>query len=129
MKFTSYRKNSSLAVCVLLVLNCAVSEGQRLNSKQWLHKHCKAYQEDYTSLIHSYLLRYSYGIKVDEVLSMTSPPGRSKSITGDMRPVIYIVNNTLHYVDEKLAHREAAGGFSAGFSVYFSPVIKRYANK
>lgn len=118
-------RSSTLLVCFFAALICVPANGQRLNTKQWLHKHCKAYQEDYAPLINSYLSRYSYGIKVDDILGLTSPPGRSKSVVNDMRPVIYIVNNTIHYVDRKLENMEAGGRFSAGFSTYFSPVIRR----
>ena len=119
--------NRLLALCLLLTIFSSRARGQRLNSKQWLHNHCKAYQEDYAPLISSYLSRYSYGINVDDVLGLTAPPGRSTSVVGDLRPVIFLVNNTIHYVDSKLASMEARGRFSAGFSTYFSPVIKRYA--
>ena len=114
-----------LVVYIAASIICSSARGQQLNSKQWLHAHCKAYQEAYAALINSYLSSYSYWINVDDVLGLTSPPGRSKSVIGDMRPVVYIVNNTLHYVDRKLAGMDSGGAFSAGFSTYFTPVIRR----
>lgn len=114
-----------LVIYIAASIVCSIVGAQQLNSKQWLHAHCKAYQEDYSPLINSYLSRYSYGISVDDVLGLTTPPGRSKSVIGNMRPVVYIVNNTLYYVDRKLAGMDAGGAFSAGFSTYFTPVIRR----
>ena len=100
--------------------------GHKINSKQWLHDHCKQYQVDYAALIDSYLSRYSYGLKVDDILGLKSPSGRSTAVVDPIRPIVYIVNNTLHYVDGNLATMEAEGVFSAGFSYYFSPAITKY---
>ena len=114
----------------LRVLVCAVllsnrSSAQQLTSKQWLHNHCKAYQEDYAPLIRRLLSRYQGGIDVADVLDAKLPHGRSEPIMDNTRPIVYLVNNTLHYVDNKMAVRESTS--SAGFSVYFMPVIKRYS--
>lgn len=114
-----------LLACLLLAFSHAPASGERLNSKQWLHTHCKAYQDDYAPLINSYLSRYSYGIQVKDILRLSGPPGRWRLNVANVKPVIYIVNNTIHYVDRTLEHMEAGGRFSAGFSTYFSPVIKR----
>ena len=110
--------------CIVLLSNFGVA--QKLTSKEWLHHHCKAYQEDYTPLVSKVLSRYEGGINVADVLNLKVPLGRSAHLMDGARPVVYIVNNTLHYADKKLAIREGRGIFSAGFSVYFMPVIKRY---
>ena len=62
-----------------------------------------------------------------DVLNLKVPLGRSAPVMDGARPVVYIVNNSLHYADQNLAIREGRGMFSAGFSVYFMPVIKRYS--
>ncbi len=112
-------------IYIVLLSNCG--NAQKLTSKQWLHHHCKAYQEDYTPLVSKLLSRYEGGINVADVLNLKVPLGRSAPGMDGARPVVYIVNNTLHYADKKLAIREGRGMFSAGFSVYFTPVIKRYS--
>ena len=112
-------------VCIVLLSKFGVA--QKLTSKQWLHNHCKAYQEDYAPLVSKLLSRYQGGIDVADVLNLKVPLGRSAPLMDGARPVVYLVNNTLHYADNKMAIREGRGMFSAGFSVYFTPVIKRYS--
>ena len=111
--------------CAVLLSN--FSSAQKLNSKQWLHNHCKAYKADYAPLVRRLLSRYQGGIKVADVLNSKLPHGRSEPTMDNARPVVYLVNNTLHYADSKMAMRESRGLESAGFSVYFMPVIKRYS--
>ncbi|DBA98342.1 TPA: hypothetical protein ACH3X1_001258 [Trebouxia sp. C0004] len=107
---------------VCFALLCKLGVAQKLTSKQWLHKHCKAYQEDYATIVHRLLSRYQGGINVADVLNLKAPQG---SALEDARPVVYLVNNTLHYADSGMAIREAKGMLSAGFSMYHMPVIKR----
>ncbi|KAL0019622.1 hypothetical protein WJX77_004111 [Trebouxia sp. C0004] len=94
--------------------------------KQWLHSHCK-YQGDYATLVTRILSRYPGDINVADVLNLKVPPGTSAPVAGGARPVVYLVNNTLHYADNRMAISEGKGMFSAGFSTYFMPVIKRYS--
>ena len=122
---TSKWQQLRVLVCAVLLSNC--SSAQQLTSKQWLHNHCKAYQEDYAPLIRRLLSRYQGGISVADVLDSKLPHGRSEPTMDNARPIVYLVNNTLHYVDNKMAVRESKGTSSAGFSVYFMPVIKRYS--
>ena len=84
------------------------------------------YQGDYAPLVTKLLSRYGGGIHVADVLNLKLPPGRSDPVAGGARPVVYLVNNTLHYADNRMAIREGKGMFSAGFSTYFMLVIKRY---
>ncbi len=84
------------------------------------------YQGDYAPLVTKLLSRYRGGINVADVLNLKLPPGRSDPVAGGARPVVYLTNNTLHYADNKMAIRDGKGMFSAGFSTYFMPVIKRY---
>ncbi|DBA91139.1 TPA: hypothetical protein ACH3X1_016098 [Trebouxia sp. C0004] len=114
-----------LTTLVCIVLLSKFGAAQKLTSKEWLLHHCKAYQEDYAPLVSRLLLRYQGGIDVADVLNLKVPLGRSAPLMDGARPVVYLVNNTLHYADEKMATREGRGMFSAGFSVYFMPVIKR----
>jgi hypothetical protein len=114
-----------LTALVCIVLLSRFGTAQKLTSKQWLHSHCKAYQEDYAPLVIKFLSRYQGGINVADVLNLKVPPGRSASVADGARPVVYLVNNTLHYADNRMAIREGKGMFSAGFSTYFMPVLKR----
>ena len=116
-----------LTALVCIVLLSRFGTAQKLTSKQWLHSHCKAYQEDYAPLVIKFLSRYQGGINVADVLKLKVPPGRSAPVAGGARPVVYLVNNTLHYADNRMAIREGKGMFSAGFSTYFMPVIRRYS--
>ena len=115
-----------LNALVCMVLLSRLGTAQKLTSKQWLHSHCKVYQGDYAPLVTKFLSRYRGGINVADVLNLKLPPGRSDPVAGGARPVVYLVNNTLHYADNRMAIREGKGMFSAGFSTYFMPVIKRY---
>ena len=119
-------KWQQLTTLVCTVLLSKSGAAQKLTSKQWLHYHCKAYQEDYAPLVSKLLSRYQGGINVADVLNLKVPLGRSAAVMDGAKPVVYLVNNTLHYADKKMAIREGRGMFSAGFSVYFTPVIKRY---
>ncbi|KAL0041933.1 hypothetical protein WJX79_009402 [Trebouxia sp. C0005] len=83
---------------------------------------------DYAPLVTKLLSRYRGGINVADVLNLKVPPGRSAPVAGGARPVVYLVNNTLHYADNRMAIREGKGMFSAGFSTYFMPVIRRLLN-
>ena len=116
-----------LNALVCIVLLSRFGTAQKLTSKQWLHSHCKMYQGDYAPLVTKLLSRYGGGIHVADVLNLKLPPGRSDPVAGGARPVVYLVNNTLHYADNRMAIREGKGMFSAGFSTYFMPVIKRYS--
>ena len=109
--------------CAVLLSN--FSSAQKLTSKQWLHNHCKTYEADYAPLVSRLLSRYQGGIKVADVLDSKLPLGTSDFLKDKARPVVYLVNNTLHYADKRMARRESQGMESAGFSVYFMPVIKR----
>ena len=124
LMMTSKWQPLRVLVCAVLLSNR--SSAQKPTSKQWLHNHCKAYQEDYAPLVHRLLLRYQSGIKVAKVLDSKLPHGRSEPVMDNARPIVYLVNNTVHYADSKMAMRESRGLESAGFSVYFMPVIKRY---
>ena len=104
---------------------CLSAMAQQPTSEEWTHDNCKAYEKDYAPLISKYLSRYTSGIHVSTVLGLKTPEGRSKQIVKGARPIIYIVNNTLHYADSQMSHRQAQGLSSAGFTVYFMPVIKR----
>ena len=114
-----------LAILLITTVSFQAASAQKLTSKQWLNSHCKAYQEDYGPLIHRYLSRYRGGIKTEDVLNLKMPGGRSVGTMDSARPVVYVVNNTLHFADERMAIREGRGAFSAGFTVYFMPVIRR----
>ena len=110
---------------VYIATFCTDVLAQKLTSKQWLHSHCKAYKADYTPLISRFLLRYQAGIRVEDVLHLQHPPGRSAQKGHGARPVVYLVNNTLHYADNQLATMIDEGHWFAGFSAYFMPVITR----
>ena len=115
----------SLAPWLLISLAISPASAQKLTSKQWLHNHCKAYQADYAPLIQRYLSRYQGGIMVDDVLNLQLPDGKHDQYMDDARPVAYLVNNTFHYPDPKMAARESQGEFSAGFTAYFKPLMER----
>lgn len=118
--------NWALLLSTLLVSTlCLSAVAQQPSSKQWLHNNCKAYEKDYAPLVTRYLSRYASGIHVSTVLELKPPQGRSHEMMEGARPVIYIVNNTLHYADRQMSLRQAQGMFSAGFTVYFMPVIER----
>ena len=85
-------------VCIVLLSKFGVA--QKLTSKQWLHNHCKAYQEDYAPLVSKLLSRYQGGIDVADVLNLKVPLGRSAPLMDGARPVVYLVNNTLHYAEQ-----------------------------
>lgn len=118
-------RSHGFAPWLVIVMLSTPTSAQKLTSKQWLHNHCKAYQEDYTPLVSRSLSRYQGGINVADVLNLQLPHGRSVPLMDGARPVVYLANNTLHYADSKMAIREGRGMFSAGFSVYFMPVIRR----
>lgn len=121
---TTATRKSCLWLCISAL--CLSAVAQQPTSKEWTNKHCKAYEKDYTPLIDKYLSRYTNGIHVSSVLGLKTPQGRSQQIMKGARPVVYIVNNTLHYADPQMSLRQAHGMFSAGFTVYFMPVIERY---
>lgn len=120
-------KEQQLKALVCIFLLSRFGNARKLTSKQWLHSHCKVYQADYAPLVTKLLSRYRGGINVADVLNLKVPPGRSAPVAGGARPVVYLVNNTLHYADNRMAIREGKGMFSAGFSTYFMPVIRRYS--
>ena len=79
-----------LTALVCIVLLSRFGTAQKLTSKQWLHSHCKAYQEDYAPLVIKFLSRYQGGINVADVLNLKVPPGRSASVADGARPVVYL---------------------------------------
>lgn len=92
-----------------------------------MRNNCQAYEKSYAPLVNKYLSRYTSGIQVSTVLGLGVPKGRSHNLMSGARPVVYIVNNTLHYADQKMSVRQSHRMWSAGFSAYFMPVIQRYA--
>lgn len=121
---TTATSKSCLWLCISAL--CVSAVAQQPTSKEWINDHCKAYEKDYTPVITKYISRYTTGIHVSTVLGLKAPQGRSQQIMEGARPVVYIVNNTLHYADPQMSLRQAHGMFSAGFTVYFMPVIERY---
>ena len=115
----------TFAAWLLLSLAIPCTSAQKLTSKQWLHNHCKAYQADYAPLIDKALSRYQGGIKVEDILNLQLPAGRSDKYLDRARPVAFILNNTLHYADAKMAAKEEQGEFSAGFTAYFMPLMRK----
>ncbi|KAL3131216.1 hypothetical protein ABBQ38_000515 [Trebouxia sp. C0009 RCD-2024] len=90
-----------------------------------MRNNCQAYEKSYAPLVNKYLSRYTSGIQVSTVLGLGVPKGRSHNLMSGARPVVYIVNNTLHYADQKMSVRQSHRMWSAGFSAYFMPVIQR----
>ena len=58
-------------------------------------------------------------------MNLQLPDGKHAVDLEDARPVTFLVNNTFHYPDPKMAARESQGEFSAGFSAYFKPLMER----
>ena len=114
--------------CLWLLFStlCLSAVAEKPTSKEWMRSNCKAYEKDYAPLVSKYLSRYTSGIRVSTVLALGVPKGRSHNLMSGARPVVYIVNNTLHYADPQMSLRQAHRMLSAGFSAYFMPVIQRY---
>lgn len=95
---------------------CLSAVAKQPTSKEWMGNNCKAYEKDYALLVNKYVSRYTSGIQVSTVLGLRIPKGRSHHLMGGARPIVYIVNNTLHYVDPTMPDRQANHLWSAGFS-------------
>ena len=116
-----------LTIFAATVCFATLSTSHKLSSQDWLLQHCKPYRNDYAAIVSNYWSRYRHGLKVEDMLSLKGPSGRYQLVDGmlNVRPVVYVANNTMFYVDSKLGNMTEKGMASAGFSTYFQPVIDR----